>query len=71
MYTSETCAKSFKSKQSLSNHKATHKEVPSPCDICNKVYNSNKYLKHHKRTVHTKNTFNCKECPKKFSDTAN
>ena len=45
--------------------------MPSPCDICNKVFNSNKYLKHHKRTVHTENTFNCKECPKKFSDTAN
>ena len=53
LYTCEICAKSFQSKQSFSNHKATHKEVPSPCDICAKVLKSSRTLKQHKSTVHT------------------
>ena len=71
LYTCEICAKSFQSKQSFSNHKETHKEVPSPCDICTKVFKSSRNLKQHKSTVHTENIFNCNECPKKFSTTAN
>ena len=52
LYTCEICAKSFQSKQSFSNHKATHKEVPSPCDICTKVFKSSRNLKQHKSTVY-------------------
>ena len=45
LYTCENCGKSFQTNESLKDHETTHKEVPSPCDICNKVYKSNKQLK--------------------------
>ena len=43
LYTCEICGKSFQSNNSLKTHEATHKEVPSPCDICNKVFKSIKH----------------------------
>ena len=40
LYTCKNCGKSFQTNKSLKDHETTHIEVPSPCDICNKVYKS-------------------------------
>merc|ERR1719362_36575 len=62
----EICGRSFNYKNTLSNHiKTTHKVSENQCDLCGKIYATERKLKLHKQDLHNK-VIKCDNCDKLF-----
>lgn len=63
----EVCAKEFPSMESLTSHKAVHRNRPLICDVCGKGFTHRKYYVVHQR-IHTgERPYLCAMCGKSFT----
>lgn len=69
-YICSNCSKSFKSKQSLQQHREdAHKKQAFKCTKCSKAFGTKNALNQHQQAVHNTKTskFECKSCKKSFT----
>lgn len=64
IHTCDECAKQFKTKQGLKNHKCKPQKDGTKCPVCTKVYKNEKRFENHKCVP--KYSRQCEECKKDF-----
>ena len=63
------CSKTFKTKDSLWQHKKTHDKPENiSCNMCSSVFQSKSALRKHVLRIHERKTYSCPYCQKSFSD---
>ena len=51
----------------LYQHQNKHANTTHVCEMCQKIFDTKKYLKQHKIRIHETKTFECEECDVKFT----
>ena len=63
----ELDGKTFGHQISLYQHQEKHDNITHICEICDKIFNTKRYFKEHKKKIHEGKTFECEECDSKFT----